>query len=123
MKTDKFEFTIGVTEGYFHNNENANINFIHLVDKCSREVEELTGIYISFNIIPTITLYKTEWGCPEGGEKTYTISAVRNPKFNDDKDKWKDSCTDVMLKLKNELKQSTVMSEFSEIQVRYWISK
>lgn len=123
MKTDKFEFTIGVTEGYFHNNENANMNLIHLVDKCSREVEEATGIYVSFNIIPTITIYKTEWGCPIDGEKTYTLSAVRNPKFNDDKEKWKDSCIDVMLKLKNELKQSTVISEFSEIHIRYWISK
>lgn len=123
MKTNKFEFTIGVTEGYFHNNENANLDFINLVDKCSREVEEITGIYITFNIIPTITLYKTEWGCPDEGEKTYTLSAVRNPKFNDDADKWKDSCFDVMLKLKNELQQSTVISEFSEIQIKYWISK
>lgn len=120
MKTDKFEFTIGVTEGYFHNNENNNVNFVELVDKCARETEKLTGVYISFNIIPIITLYKTEWGCPVGGERTYILSAIRNPKFNNDKSLWKNSCVNVLLRLKNELKQVTVSGEFSEVEFVYY---
>ena len=118
-KTDKFEFTIGVTEGYFHNNENSNIDFVELVDKCSREVEELTGMYASFNIAPVVTLYKAEWGCPKGGEKTYVLSAIRNPKFNSDKWIWSSSCLNVMMKLKNELKQSSVTGEFSKVELVY----
>ena len=120
MKTNKFEFTIGVTEGYFHNNENSNMNFVELVDKCSREAEDLTGIYVSFNIVPAITLYKSEWGCPKGGEKTYILSAIRNPKFNIDKTNWKVSCLSVVTNLKNKLKQSSVTSEFSEVEMVYF---
>lgn len=118
-KTDKFEFTIGITEGYFHNNENSDIDFVELVDKCCRVVEEMTGIYVSFNIAPIITLYKSEWGCPKGGEHTYVLSAIRNPKFNSDKYIWSSSCINVMMKLKKELRQSSVTGEFSKVEMVY----
>lgn len=120
MKTDKFQFTIGVTKGYFHDNENSNVDFISLVDKCAREVETELGLYISFNIYPTTTLYKTEWGCPENGEKTYTLSAVRNPKFNDNHSIWVKCCLSIVDKMKIELEQSTVTAEFSEIELAYF---
>lgn len=120
MKTDKFKFTIGITPGYFHNNENTNIDFIKLVDECSREVEKECGIYISFNILPTITLYKTEWGCPDGGEMTYILSAIRNPKFNNDSLMWKWACVNIVKKLKTALNQSSVTGEFDEVQLAYW---
>lgn len=118
-QTDKFEFTIGVTEGYFHNNENNNVNFAELVDKCSRETEKETGVYISFNIIPIVTLYKSEWECPKGGEQTYILSAIRNPMFNNDKTSWKFNCLHTMMRLKNELKQSSVTGDFSEVEMVY----
>lgn len=119
MRTDKFQFTIGVTEGYFHNNENVNIDFIKLVDKCARESEKELGIYVAFNIVPTITLYKTEWGCPDGGEKTYTLSAIRNPKFNKDSTAWINACCNVVRKLKTLLKQTTVTIEFDKTNIEY----
>lgn len=119
-QTEKFEFTIGVTEGYFHNNENSDIDFVELVDKCCRTVEEMTGIYVSFNIAPIITLYKFEWGCPKGGEHTYVLSAIRNPKFNDGRARWKTSCLSVMAGLKEELKQSSVTGEFSKVKMVYF---
>lgn len=117
MNTEKFQFTIGVTEGYFHNNENSNMDFAALVDLCAREVEEKDGIYISFNILPSITVYKSEWGCPTGGENTYTLSAIRNPKFNGDCMIWKTCCRDVMLLLKEKLKQTTVTCEYSDVDI------
>lgn len=120
MITDKFQFTIGVTEGYFHNNENANIDFITLVDKCSRETEDEYGIYISFNIMPIVTLYKKEWGCPDGGERTYLLSAIRNPKFNNSSTIWRMCCSEIVNKLKAELKQSSVTGEFDEVDMMYW---
>lgn len=120
MKTDKFQFTIGITPGYFHNNENTDIDFVKLVDKCAREVEEECSIYISFNIIPAITLYKTEWGCPEGGEMTYTLSAIRNLKFNKDSLMWRWACVNIAKKLKAELNQSSVTGEFEEVFLAYW---
>ena len=119
MKTDKCVFTIGVTEGYFHNNENSDVDIIKLVDECSRFIEELFGAYISFNIIPSTFIYKTEWGCPNEGEKAYTLSAVRNPKFNDNPEEWKNNCTRIARKLQQELKQETVTVEFSEVEMVY----
>ena len=120
MKTDKFQFTVGVTEGYFHNNENINVDFVKIVDRCVRETEKIFGIYIAFNIIPTITLYKTEWGCPDGGEMTYTLSAIRNPQFNDSSINWKGCCVNVVNRLKAALNQSTITGEFSEVDIKYW---
>lgn len=120
MKTDKFQFTIGTTSGYFHHNEKSNINFSKLVDTCARKAEEIYGIYIAFNIIPIITLYKSEWGCPDGGEKTYLLSAIRNPQFNDSSNVWKNCCINIVNRLKAELEQSTVTGEFSEVNIEYW---
>lgn len=120
MKTDKFQFTIGVTDGYFHNNENINVNFIEIVDKCAREAEKIFDIYIAFNIVPTITLYKTEWGCPDDGEMTYTLSAIRNPHFNDSSMNWQSCCKNIVSRLKTTLNQSTVTGEFSEVDIKYW---
>lgn len=120
IDTDKFEFTIGVTEGYFHNNENSDIDFVELVDQCCRAVEKMTGIYVAFNIAPIITLYKSEWGCPKGGEHTYVLSAIRNPKFNDGRARWKNSCLSVMARLKEELRQSSVTGEFSKVKMVYF---
>lgn len=121
MVTDKFKFTIGVTEGYFHNNENANIvNFAALVDLCAKQIEKQNGIYIAFNILPAITVYKSEWGCPTGGENTYTLSAIRNPRFNNDCMIWKSCCRDVMKLLKQKLKQTTVTCEFTDVNIEYY---
>lgn len=122
MKTNKFSFTIGVTEGYFHNNETEvnMLQFTKEVNSKSTETESELGIYIPFVIVPTVTLYKPEWGCPKGGEKTFTLSAVRNPKFNSDVEQWKAACRSVVLKLKQSLKQSTVTGEFTEVEIEYW---
>lgn len=120
MNTEKFQFTIGVTEGYFHNNENSNVDFAALVDLCAKEVEEKNGLYIAFNIMPSVTVYKCEWGCPTGGENTYTLSAIRNPIFNDNELIWRHCCRDVMLLLKKKLKQETVTCEFSDVNIDYY---
>lgn len=117
--TEKFSFVIGVTEGYFHDNENANIDFIYLVDQVANEVEQQTGIYIAFNIIPSTTVYKKEWGCPEGGEKTYNLSAIRNPQFNKDAVQWIVACNLIVDKLQLILTQSTITSEITRIIMRY----
>lgn len=128
QETDKLTFTIGITEGYFHNNEkfvyyyeyldNSN-KFISLLKKCSSKIEKEYGIYISLNIIPSITLYKEEWGCPTDGENTYTISAIRNPYFNPDIPSWRKAAVALVKLLKKELKQSTVIAEFSQVDMLY----
>lgn len=122
MTTDKFQFTIGVTPGYFHSNENCDVDFVKLLDEVALNVESDSGLYISFNVLPSITVYKQEWGCPEGGEKTYTLSAIRNPKFNEDSILWKTCCIRILKDLATKLNQSTVTGEFSEVDILYWTS-
>lgn len=127
-ETDKLTFTIGITEGYFHNNEkfvyyyeyldNSN-KFISLLKKCSSKIEKEYGIYISLNIMPSVTLYKEEWGCPENGENTYTLSAIRNPVFHPDIELWRKAAVALVKLLKSKLKQSTVTVEFSKIDMLY----
>lgn len=121
LKTDKVSFVIGVNPGYFHNNNNK-VSLSKLardVDKAAKKAEEIQGCYVAFNISYGVTMYKTEWGCPDGGERTFTISAVRNPKFNKDSDQWKWACITAISALREELKQSTVTIEFSEIEMIY----
>lgn len=120
MRTEKFTFTIGVTPGYSHNNENADASFVEMIDAAARIIEEDYGYYISFNIVPTTTLYKEEWGCPAGGEKTYQLSAVRNPIFAPNKNKWQLCCSLVANHLRVVLDQTTVTGEFSEVEMSYF---
>lgn len=119
--TDKFTCTIAVTEGYNHNNENKNMDFVSLLNSISEFVEKKTGIYISFVVNPSTIVYKKEWGCPEGGEFAYTISSIRNNKFNKDSKLWKDACIKIVYMLKYLLKQVSVSCEFSKIEM-LWIS-
>ena len=121
-QTDKLTFTIGVTEGYFHNNEEYLDNtdtFVSLLKTCASKIEEKYGVYISLNLMPSITVYKEEWGCPHNGENTYTISAIRNPQFNPDIPQWRKAAVALVKLLKSKLKQSTVTVEFSQVDMLY----
>ena len=120
--TDKLTFTIGVTEGCFHNNEEYEDNsdvFVSLLKNCASKIEQKSGIYISLNVMPSITVYKEEWGCPHNGENTYTLSAIRNPYFNPDIPSWRKAAVALVKLLKKELKQSTVIAEFSQVDMLY----
>lgn len=120
-ETDKVEFTIGINPGYFHNNtaqENL-VQFNNLYMKVAAEVLEQTGIYISAVSTESKCLYHREWGCPDGGEETFSVTATRNPKFCPDSNNWVNSVVEVVKRLKAELKQSTVTIEFSKVQILY----
>lgn len=115
----EFECTVGVTEGYFHNNEDSSLNFIKLLKQVCAEVENETGLYISFVVKPCKVVYKEEWGCPEDGEDVYVISAVYNPYFEDSPHMWLTSCGLIQEKLKILLNQSTITSVIRESEIRY----
>lgn len=79
---------------------------------------EDTGIYVSAVVEPSRCLYHRDWGCPSGGEKTFTVSATRNPQFATE-EAWKNAALQVVRSLKEELQQSTVSVEFSEVDFIY----
>lgn len=122
QETDKFTAVIGVIPGYFHGND-VEQNMSNYVGRAwqlyAEAVFRRRGIYVSAVIKPCITVYNTEWGCPEGGELTVEITGVRNPEFVQDSELYKISVTAVIKCLKELLKQSTVTLEFSTTKVMY----
>lgn len=120
--TTIFEATVGTAAGYNFDNsvEYMDINrFAELLDEISTQVEKDTGIYISWEICPTVVVYKKEWGCPTGGEHTYHITAVRNPMFaeNESETLWEDTCLEALRILQHRLKQSTITATITSSQI------
>lgn len=135
MKTDKCEFTIGVNPRYyekhrfFHNMKyyiEGIINtrkFISRIQTTSKFVLDTTGIYVSWNVAKQRTVYAPTWGCPPRGERAYVLSAVRNPIFDTDSDKWKHAVTECITALKKLNKQVTVSVTFSKVDFQYFVTK
>lgn len=120
--TTSVKICMGICEGYDNKNEEVKDFEKYLQNKLEKIAEDL-GFYISFIIYETKTIYKKEWGCPDGGEKTYNLEATRNPVFNSDDTIWRDQVLQVIRILKNDLKQSTVTLQFIPVEIVYMKSE
>jgi hypothetical protein len=121
-KTIEFKATIGVVEGYGHDNEGA-VDATAIVakvwqDAAKREFEA-NGIYVSASVSPSKVVYHTDWGCPVGGEVAATVAGSANPAFTEDLEAWKQAVLRVVGGVKAELKQTTVVVEFGEVEHHY----
>lgn len=122
MKTKKITAVIGINEGYGHNNE-SSLNAVELVSllwqKTALTVFESCGIYVSCVATLASTVYNESWGCPKGGEVTVRIETSANPEFIKNIDQWQEIVISIISQLKEDLKQSTVAVEVSEIDFIY----
>ena len=78
-----------------------------------------SGIYVSAVINESKSLYNTDWGCPIGGEPTYTLEGSRNPQFCTDEEQWKESVRRVVTAVKGRFNQSTITLNFREVKQEY----
>lgn len=109
---------IGINAGYGHKNDsNATLSEIaELLKKKALKVEDETGIYVSGVIYGSKCYYKTEWGCPEGGEDTFCLNADCNPSYSslpaeEYIKKWQVAFLRLVELLMEELEQSAVTAK------------
>lgn len=96
------KINIGVCAGYNNSNEEVDNFESYLYQKLEKISEEL-GFFISFIVYETKTIYKKEWGCPEGGEKTYNLETTRNPMFEGNDSVWRDQVIQIIRILKKKI--------------------
>jgi hypothetical protein len=120
-QTTQFVLNVGVTPGYFHGNESKSDieSFVQLWQSKAEEVFLSTGIYVSGTVDPVKTVYRSEWGCPKGGEDTFVICGLRNSDFMKDDDLWRDAVRQVSLAVGKELGQTTAYLTFANVDFLY----
>ena len=102
--------TIGVNEGYNHDNEDK-IDFCETVQNICASYHNITGAYVSFVVSKTTTVYNKDCGCPKGGEVTYTLLAEPNPFFVYNKEKFEEyskHVKKVLVIIANTYRQTTI---------------
>lgn len=125
FNTLKAEMVVGVNPGYQDNAKEVDIKqFAELYKRCAETIMEKHGVYVSAVAHAVRTLYKTEWGCPEGGEPCVRIEADCNPSYSEMppakyKEKWKECVMEIIKELMKELGQKTVTLSFSDGGVFY----
>lgn len=120
-RTLKGSFVLGVTAGYFHNNDGDNnlSEVAEAVKSLAAELMEESGIYISGSLKPVRVVYHDDWGCPRGGEQCYEFIATANPTFVADMAAWQDAFVALAKAIKARFQQSTIMVDFVEAQCLY----
>lgn len=129
MKTIKFFASMGITPGYFHNNENIDIWNCDIPIKkvsiiwqdCAKESLDngLCTYHISAMIMDSLTVYNTDFGCPYGGERTAFITGEANPIFIKDLELYKKEVLIVLEMVSKVLRQSTTQITFTEVDFHY----
>lgn len=117
----------GVHPGYGENQGGAPEKFTATLQELSKKVFEERGIYCSFVVNSSKTIYHTEWGCPVGGEDTFSVSTLYNPAFpppgantpEEGAEMFTAAAIQVLEMLKEELKQSTLSVVVSPVEMLY----
>ncbi len=118
MKRLKISATIGVNEGFFHHNQYDTKDIPLLVQSLCQKEYDNSGIYVSFVYNESLAIYLESFGCPKGGEYTFTLETIATPQI-DDLQKWKSSVLNIINECKTLLKQVTVFIEYTDVDVDY----
>lgn len=125
LNTESFEIIMGVTAGYFHNNENENkeVEFRADYQKIAGEIFDECGIYVSAIITSGDVIYHQDWGCPVGGEKVFIIKGERNPLFMGDPERYRKIVEEITQRLMSKYEQTTCSLTWKEVTFSYFQSQ
>jgi hypothetical protein len=134
MKTIKFFVSLGILEGYGHDNAQNVLQAQAIVGRAWQEAAakvsarwleqdggEKAGAkiqYASAIISPAHAVYDPKWGCPEGGEIAVLITGEANPAYTD-LHRYKDLVKQTLIETGKLLKQSTTQVSFLEGDFEY----
>lgn len=107
--TQCFEFTVGVNPGYFHDNKVCDPLKV-VADawgKCAEELFGEVGLYVPSILISGKAVYRSDWGCPAGGEDVVIVRGAMNPEFHKDPKKWADCVSEICVNVQDRLEQKT----------------
>ncbi len=119
--TFRWTMTVGTAAGYSTEERERmpEKELAALFQRIAAEVMEEGGAYISAVLMPSRVIYHTDWGCPAGGEPTYTFSGSCNPAFAEP-EAYRKALDEVARRLKEALLQATVLLELSPAELVYY---
>ena len=121
MTTIHWTLTLGLQEGYHTRQQEvpALSQIGSVYQEIAEELYQETNIYISASIFPAHTLYRTEWGCPDGGEETVVLMGCCNPAFAHPKG-YEAVLRKLAERLKKRFHQRTILLEILSAQGIYF---
>lgn len=102
------KITVGITPGYFHDNEES-VSLDEFAKELQSFMEKEYGEkFIPLLVYPAKTVYRAEWGCPENGEDVFVIEAGTTKYDTDGAIQFMSRMRKLATALKTHFKQSTV---------------
>ena len=113
--------TVGVQPGYELKAQARmeETEMVLLYQRVAAKVLAETGVYVSAVCHASRAVYHEEWGCPPGGEPTFTFSGSCNPVFAEPR-AYLGALRLVAKRLKEELSQKTVLLEMVPAHAEYF---
>jgi len=117
----RWSCTVGINEGYDLTSQKSMPldDFVKIYMDIAIEIFEETGTYISAVVTPSRTIYNSDWGCPQEGEFSYTISGFCNPEFSTEEE-FRMALNAMICKLKERLNQCTALLEILPTELIYY---
>ena len=118
--SEQWTISLGINAGYSLEGQTLlpEAEMAELYREEAERVMEETGIYISANMAPARSLYRSEWGCPAGGEHIYCFTGCRNPQFAE-KEPYRAALELLARRLKKRLGQSAVYLTVQAVELEY----
>jgi hypothetical protein len=119
----KFSATFGVIPGYGHGNIGSDAPAEKIVaavwQQVATEVFASDGIYVSAIVHPSLTVYRSDKGCPEGGEVTATVTGCQNLVVHPEEEAYRAAVIKIITRCKELLQQATVYIEITHADTLY----